>query len=166
MNKLQASEPFQQDITMSTLHRLLSTRAGHEALLLRVPVGIILAAHGAQKLFGWFGGYGLAGTAKWMGSIGLEPATLMALLAGGGEFFGGLMLILGLFTRLGAALNVIAMAVALFWVHAANGLFLSQNGFEYALALLAATAALLVMGGGKLSLDAHLSRADAGMVRA
>jgi putative oxidoreductase len=151
---------------MTTLHKFLSTRAGFEALLLRVPVGIILAAHGAQKLFGWFGGYGLAGTAKWMASIGLEPGTLMALLAGGGEFFGGLMLILGLFTRLGAALNVVAMAVALFWVHGAHGLFLSNNGFEYALALLAATAALLVMGGGKLSVDAVLAASDDRAVRA
>ena len=142
---------------MNTLQALLKTDAGFEALLLRVPVGIILAAHGAQKLFGWFGGYGLEGTGQWMGSIGLEPGYFMALLAGSGEFFGGLMLAFGFLTRLGAALNVVAMAVALFWVHFANGLFLSNNGYEYALALLAATASLLVMGGGKLSVDKVLS---------
>ena len=143
---------------MNKLQALLQTDAGFEALLLRVPVGIILAAHGAQKLFGWFGGYGLEGTGQWMGSIGLEPGYFMALLAGSGEFFGGLMLALGFLTRLGAALNVVAMAVALFWVHFANGLFLSNNGYEYALALLAAAASLLVMGGGKLSIDKVLSK--------
>ena len=143
---------------MNKLQALLQTDAGFEALLLRVPVGIILAAHGAQKLFGWFGGYGLEGTGQWMGSIGLEPGYFMALLAGSGEFFGGLMLALGFLTRLGAALNVVAMAVALFWVHFANGLFLSNDGYEYALALLAATASLLVMGGGKLSVDKVFSK--------
>ena len=143
---------------MNKLQALLKTDAGFEALLLRVPVGIILAAHGAQKLFGWFGGYGLEGSGQWMGSIGLEPGYFMALLAGSGEFFGGLMLAFGFLTRLGAALNVVAMAVALFWVHFANGLFLSNNGYEYALALLAAAASLLVMGGGKLSIDKVLSR--------
>ena len=144
--------------TMSKLNYLLKSDAGYEALLLRVPVGLILAAHGAQKLFAWFGGYGLEGTGQWMGSIGLEPGYLMALLAGSGEFFGGLKLVFGLLTRVGAALNVVAMAVALFWVHFANGLFLSNNGYEYALALLAATASLLVMGGGKLSVDKLLAK--------
>ena len=139
---------------MHYLNTLLKTQAGYEALLLRVPVGIILAAHGAQKLFGWFGGYGLDGTGQWMASIGLEPGYFMALLAGAGEFFGGLMLVFGLFTRVGAALNVVAMTVALFWVHLSQGFFLSNNGYEYALALLAATASLLVMGGGVWSLDA------------
>lgn len=143
---------------MNKLQSLLNTHAGLEALILRIPVGIILAAHGAQKLFGWFGGYGLEGTGQWMSSIGLKPGYLMALLAGSAEFFGGLMLALGLLTRLGAALNVIAMAVAIVWVHLSNGLFLTHNGYEFALALLAAAAALLIMGGGKLSIDYVLSR--------
>ena len=68
---------------------LLSTRAGYGLTLLRIFVGIIFAAHGSQKLFGWLGGGGLAGTAQWMESIGLAPGTLMALLSGGTEFFGG-----------------------------------------------------------------------------
>ena len=143
---------------MNKLQSLLNTHAGLEALILRIPLGIILAAHGAQKLFGWFGGYGLEGTGQWMSSIGLKPGYLMALLAGSAEFFGGLMLALGLLTRLGAALNVIAMAVAIVWVHLSNGLFLTHNGYEFALALLAAAAALLIMGGGKLSIDYVLSR--------
>ena len=79
--------------------RVLSTRAGYGLTILRIFVGIIFAAHGSQKLFGWFGGYGLAGTAQWMESIGLAPGTLMALLSGGTEFFAGLALIIGLLAR-------------------------------------------------------------------
>ena len=79
----------------ATLHQIFSTNAGFGALALRVPVGIIFAAHGAQKLFGWFGGYGLEGTGGWMESIGLAPGVLMAFLAGAAEFFGGLALVYG-----------------------------------------------------------------------
>ena len=72
--------------------KLVSSNAGVAALVLRVPVGLTLAAHGAQKLFAWFGGYGLEGTGQYMASLGLEPGFLMALLAGSAEFFGGLAL--------------------------------------------------------------------------
>ena len=71
----------------SLLDTILSSKAGVAALVLRVPVGLILAAHGAQKLFGWFGGNGLSGTAQWLSSMGMEPGYLMAILAGGAEFF-------------------------------------------------------------------------------
>ena len=110
-------------------------------VVLRVPVGIILAAHGGQKLFAWFGGYGLEGTGQWMESIGLAPGFVMALLAGSAEFFGGIALILGLLTRPAAALSAFTMVVAIFSVHGSNGLFMSNNGYEFALALLAATVA-------------------------
>jgi putative oxidoreductase len=82
-------------------------------LALRLPAGLIFTAHGAQKLFGWFGGYGLQGTAQWMDSIGLVPGILMALLAGGVEFFGGLALILGLLVRPTAVVLAISVALAL-----------------------------------------------------
>lgn len=124
---------------------------------LRIPVGIIFAAHGAQKLFGWFGGYGLEGTAGWMESIGLAPGVLMALLAGGAEFFGGLALIVGALTRPAAFALVIAMLVAIFKVHFVNGLFMANNGYEFGLALLAASVALLISGAGKASVDAVIS---------
>ena len=89
----------------SLIQRLLATGNGSAALVLRVPVGIIFAAHGAQKLFGWFGGHGLEGTGQFFASIGLAPGYLMALLAGAAEFFGGLALIVGLLVRpAGAAL--------------------------------------------------------------
>jgi putative oxidoreductase len=123
------------------------------ALILRLSTGIILAAHGAQKLFGWFGGYGLEGTGQWMASIGLEPGYLMASLAGSAEFFGGLALMAGLLTRPAAAVSAFTMLVALFSVHIGNGLFMSNNGFEYALALSAACIAIALQGAGKLSLD-------------
>jgi len=137
----------------SKFRAIFKSDAGLGALLLRVPVGIILTAHGAQKLFGWFGGYGLEGTGQWMASIGLEPGFLMALLAGAAEFFGGLALILGLLTRPAALVSAFTMVVAIFSVHASNGLFMANNGYEFALSLLAATAALTALGGGRLAID-------------
>ncbi|MBR9857895.1 MAG: DoxX family protein [Oceanisphaera sp.] len=132
---------------------LFSSTGGYAALVLRVPVGLILAAHGAQKLFGWFGGYGLEGTGQWLASIGMEPGYLMALLAGGAEFFGGLALVLGLLTRPAALVSAFTMLVAIFAVHIDNGLFMSNNGYEYALTLFAATLALAVQGAGRFALD-------------
>jgi len=140
-----------------TFNRLLKSNAGFDALILRLPIGIILSAHGAQKLFGWFGGYGLEGTGQWMASIGLEPGYLMALLAGGAEFFGGLALVLGLFTRPAALMSAVTMLVAIFSVHINHGLFVSNNGYEFALTLLAASLALMVQGGGALSIDRKLT---------
>ena len=78
---------------------VLSTESHWAALALRLPVGIIFMAHGAQKLFGWFGGYGLEGTGQFMESIGLHPGYQMAMLSGGAEFFGGLALIVGFLVR-------------------------------------------------------------------
>jgi putative oxidoreductase len=137
--------------------KLTVTDAGLSALALRIPVGIIFAAHGAQKLFGWFGGYGLSGTAGWMDSIGLSPGMLMALLAGAAEFFGGLALIVGLLTRPAAAALAVAMLVAIFAVHIGNGLFMANNGYEFGLALLAASVSLMFSGAGKLSADKLLA---------
>ncbi|HRP65384.1 MAG TPA: DoxX family protein [Thauera sp.] len=148
-------------MTHPLIKRLLSTNAGWAALALRIPVGIIFAAHGAQKLFGWFGGYGLDGTGQWMASIGLAPGYLMALLAGSGEFFGGLALIVGLLVRPAAAVLAIAMLVAIFAVHIGNGLFMSNNGYEFGLALLAVAVSLMLSGAGRASIDAALSRSVA-----
>ena len=134
-------------------HTVLGTHAGYGLTVLRVLVGIIFAAHGSQKLFGWFGGGGLAGTAQWMESIGLAPGTLMALLSGGTEFFGGLALIIGLLARPAALGLTFTLLVAIFTVHINNGLFMANNGYEFALALLGGTLAVLIEGAGKLSLD-------------
>ncbi|WP_041654437.1 DoxX family protein [Marinobacter nauticus] len=137
---------------------LLQSNGGFAALVLRVPVGMILAAHGAQKLFGWFGGYGLEGTGQWLASIGLEPGYLMALLAGGAEFFGGLALVLGLLTRPAAVVAAFTMLVAIFAVHIGNGLFMANNGYEYALTLFAATVALAIQGAGRFAVDNLLQK--------
>jgi putative oxidoreductase len=142
------------------INRLVSTDAGLAPLAIRIPVGIIFAAHGAQKLFGWFGGYGLAGTAGWMDSIGLHPGMLLALLAGGAEFFGGLALLLGLLVRPASVALAFTMLVAIFSVHISKGLFLSNGGFEYGLALLAVTIGLSISGAGRWSLDGALARDD------
>ena len=135
------------------IQTVLGTRAGYGLTVLRIFVGVIFAAHGSQKLFGWFGGGGLAGTAQWMESIGLGPGTLMAALAGGTEFFGGLALIIGLLVRPAALGLTILTLVAIFSVHIHNGLFMANNGYEFALALLGGTLAVLLEGAGKLSAD-------------
>jgi putative oxidoreductase len=135
------------------IQTVLGTRAGYGLTVLRIFVGVIFAAHGSQKLFGWFGGGGLAGTAQWMESIGLGPGTLMAALAGGTEFFGGLALIIGLLARPAALGLSFTLLVAIFSVHIHNGLFMANNGYEFALALLGGTVAVLIEGAGKLSLD-------------
>jgi len=135
------------------VHKTFNTEAGLAAFFLRIPVGIILAAHGAQKLFGWFGGYGLEGTGQWMASIGLEPGYLMALMAGSAEFFGGIALIVGLLVRPAALVSAVTMVVAIVTVHLDNGLFMSNNGYEFALTLLAATVALTIQGAGSYSVD-------------
>ena len=139
------------------INSVFNTQAGFSSLALRIPVGVVFAAHGAQKLFGWFGGYGLEGTGQWLASIGLAPGYTMALLAGSAEFFGGIALILGLLTRPAAALTAFTMLIAIFFVHFSNGLLLTDNGYEYALTLFAASVALLIQGGGSLSIDRHIS---------
>lgn len=133
------------------------SQCGYAGLFLRIPVGIIFIAHGAQKLFGLFGGYGLEGTGQWMASIGLEPGYLLALLAGSAEFFGGIALLIGLFTRPAAAILAVTMLVAIFSVHVANGLFMANNGYEFALALLAICISLVFSGAGKFALDPRLA---------
>ena len=139
---------------MNTLmNKMIATDTNFGQLALRLPVGIIFVAHGAQKLFGWFGGHGLEGTGQWMASIGLEPGYTMALLAGSAEFFGGLALILGLLVRPASIVLAFTMIMAIFAVHISNGLFMSNNGYEFALTLLAATVALAISGAGRASLD-------------
>lgn len=137
----------------SLTNKIFESNAGFAGLILRAPIGLILAAHGAQKLFAWFGGYGLDGTGQWMESIGLTPGYLMAVLAGSAEFFGGLALLLGLFTRPAAVVVAFAMLIAIFSVHIGNGLFLANNGYEYGLTLFVVLVAIAVQGGGRFSID-------------
>ncbi|MFT7127990.1 MAG: putative oxidoreductase, partial [Gammaproteobacteria bacterium] len=113
---------------------------------------------GAQKLFGWFGGYGLEGTAGWMESIGLAPGVLLATLAGSAEFFGGLLLIVGLLIRPAALVLAVTMVVAIMTVHIENGLFMSNNGYEFGLALMVISIGLVFRGAGSFSLDRLLQQ--------
>lgn len=135
------------------IKQLSASDTGYGALVLRIPVGIIFMAYGAQKLFGWFGGYGLEGTGQWMASIGLGPGLLTAFLAGSTEFFGGLFIILGLLIRPTALLLAFTMIVAIFTVHFENGLFMANNGYAFGLSLLAASLSLAFSGAGKAALD-------------
>ena len=146
-------------MTASLTSRLLGSDEHWAGLLLRLPAGVIFVAHGGQKLFGLWGGYGLEGTGQYMASLGLEPGYWMALLAGGIEFFGGLALLLGLLVRPAALLLSVTMLIAIVTAHWASGLLLSNGGYEFALSLLAMSLSVLLLGGGRLALDNQLLRA-------
>lgn len=137
---------------------LLNTRAGYGITVLRIIVGIIFMAHGSQKLFGMFGGYGLEGTGQYMASLGLNPGYLMALMSGSAEFFGGLGLVVGLLARPAAVVLIVMLVIAILSVHIHNGLFMANNGYEFALALLGGAIAVLIEGAGRLSLDRAIAR--------
>src|SRR5262245_14698411 len=124
-------------------------------LIIRLAVGLTLLAHGAQKLFGWFGGAGYEKVARGFDGRGLKPGWLWACLAILGEVGGGLSLALGFLTPLGAAGALGAMFMAL-TTHVKHGFFNSKGGFEYPLALLAMSLAVGVAGPGAYSLDALL----------
>jgi putative oxidoreductase len=123
-------------------------------LVLHAVVGIAFAAHGAQKLFGLFGGHGIDGTAGFFEQIGLRPGRLHAWASGIAEFGGGILLALGLFVPFAAAALIAVMVAAVLTVHLPNGFFVSDNGYEYNLELVAVAFALAGVGAGKWSLDA------------
>jgi len=126
------------------------------ALLLVRLVGLGFAAHGAQKLFGWFGGYGLAGTGGFMESLGFKPGRLFAAAAGLCELTGGILIALGLFGPVGPMFMVSVMVVAILTVHVPKGFFISDGGMELNLAYIAIAIALALVGPGAYSLDAAL----------
>lgn len=123
-------------------------------LLVRVVIGLAMAAHGAQKLFGWFGGIGLAGTGQFFDSIGFRPGRVMAVLAGLSEFVGGLLVAVGLFGPIGPALIVAVMITAAGSVHWSNGFFAMVNGIEVPVLYAATAAGLAFISYGAYSLDA------------
>jgi putative oxidoreductase len=125
-------------------------------LIIRLVIGLSFMAHGAQKLFGWFGGYGLKGTGGWMESLGLKPGVMMALMAGLAELIGGLLFTLGLLTPLAAIMIAATMVMAIVKVHAPNGYWATQNGYENNLTLIAVVIGLALIGPGKYALDAFL----------
>jgi putative oxidoreductase len=125
-------------------------------LMIRLVIGVLFIGHGAQKLFGWFGGYGLKGTGGWFDSIGMKPGVTMALIAGLSELIGGSLFALGLLTPLAGILIAGTMAMAIMKVHAANGLWATANGYEYNLTLLAVAIGIALIGPGRYALDAFL----------
>jgi len=124
-------------------------------LIVRLVFGLMMAAHGAQKLFGWFGGYGLTGTGGFFETIGFRPGRLMAFAAGFGEFAGGLLVALGLLGPIGPALMLSVMIVASS-MHWAKGLFVTTGGIEVPLLYAAVSVGLAFAGFGALSLDSAL----------
>ena len=125
-------------------------------LLLRAVVGMTLAAHGAQKVFGWLGGHGLDGTGQFMTMLGFRPGRRHALMAGLAEAGGGVLLALGFLTPVGAALGASVMVVAAVTAHVKNGFFNSGGGFEYNLVLGVSALSIAFIGPGVASIDALL----------
>lgn len=123
-------------------------------LIIRLVVGLSFMAHGAQKLFGWFGGYGPKGTGGWMESIGIKPGVAMAVMAGLMEFVGGALFAAGLGTVFASLLIVMTMVVAIVKVHGQNGYWATAGGYEYNLLLIAIAVGVALTGGGAYSVDA------------
>lgn len=127
-------------------------------LVVRIALGIIFIAHGSQKLFGAFGGPGVAGFAGFMKMLNMNPSLLWAWIVTLTEFLGGLGILFGLLTRwagLGLAVNMI---VAIFLVHAKHGFFAGGGGYEYNLALIAMALALFFWGPGRISLEGAIGK--------
>lgn len=129
-------------------------------LLLRLVVGLVMMGHGAQKVFGWFGGPGWASSAEAFRSQGLKPGWLWALLAGVGEGLGGLLIALGLLSPLGEIAIFACMCMVIFKVHWKQGLWFAQGGYEYPLILLFVSVMLALVGSGSYSLDKLLGIND------
>ena len=123
-------------------------------LIIRAILGLTLAAHGSQKLFGWFGGYGIKGTGGWFESIGVKPGALFAFLAGAGELFSGIGIAVGFLTPVSAAVMVLVMLVAIATVHLKKGFWGTNGGFEFNLLIIAAAVAIGLAGPGAWSVDA------------
>jgi putative oxidoreductase len=125
-------------------------------LVVRVLLGAAIASHGAQKLFGWFGGYGIKGTGGFFETLGFRPGTVFAAAAGTSEFLGGVLLALGLFGPVGPTLILATMLVAVLTVHIKNGFFASNNGYEMPLIYALGALSFAFAGPGLYSLDAQL----------
>jgi putative oxidoreductase len=125
-------------------------------LLVRVVIGLLMAAHGAQKLFGWFGGYGLKTTGEFFVQLGFQPGSAFAAAASVTEIVSGLLIAFGFLGPIGPALMISVMIVAAITVHWEHGLFATNNGIELPLLYAAAAFGLALTGFGQYSLDAWL----------
>ncbi len=122
-------------------------------LILRLTIGGLMAGHGAQKLFGWFGGYGVEGTGGWLESMGLRPGKLWAWLAGGSEFGGGVLTALGFLNPLGPLGILGSMAMASATAHRGKPIWVTAGGPELPVVNIAAVTAIALAGSGTYSLD-------------
>jgi putative oxidoreductase len=134
----------------------LAVFIGLGLLILRLVIGLTLAAHGTQKLFGWFGGPGMTGWTQAVARLRIRPAQPWAWVAALSEFGGGLLLAAGLLSPLGNLAIAGAMLVAIATVHLPRGFFVTKGGYEFNVALIGAVAALALTGPGAYSLDAVL----------
>jgi putative oxidoreductase len=125
-------------------------------LILRVWLGFTFFLHGGQKLFGWFGGGGIAGTARYFEGVGIRPGRFWAVLAGFGEFGGGVLVGLGFLTPLGALAIVITMVVAISAVAGRHGFWVQDGGYEYNLLIIAVALMLILAGPGAYAIDHRL----------
>ena len=147
------------------IRKLFATDDNAATSVLRLVLGIVFFAHGAQKMLGWFGGFGFSGTMGFFTGMLHIPA-LFAFLAIAAEFFGGLGLILGFLTRIAAFGIAATMVVAIGIVHSGFGFFMNWSGtqkgegFEYHLLVLAMTAFLMIRGAGALSVDRAIATAS------
>ncbi len=137
---------------------LTATSATWATLPLRIALGLIMFAHGAQKVFGIWGGRGLNAWISGIAPLSLRPSWFWLSAAAFAEFVGGALILIGLFTRPAAFLIACDMVVAMFGVHWGNGFFLTQGGYEFTLALLGISLALVFIGGGNASVDSQMSR--------
>ena len=142
--------------------KLISTSNDVALTILRLVLGVVFFAHGAQKMLGWFGGFGFHGTVGFFNGMGMPTAVVVLIILT--EFFGGLGLIFGILTRIPALGLAVEMVGAIFIVHLNNGFFMNWagnqkgEGFEYHLLAIAMAAALLLRGGGAYSVDRALSK--------
>jgi putative oxidoreductase len=118
-------------------------------LIIRLVIGLTFMGHGAQKMFGWFNGPGIRGTAGWLESIGIKPGTMNAILAALAELIGGFLFAAGNWLWIGAALIVITMLVAIITVHGKQGLWATSGGFEYNLILITVAIGVALIGPGR-----------------
>ncbi|GMK40664.1 oxidoreductase [Paenibacillus sp. CCS19] len=121
-------------------------------LLIRIVIGLLFIGHGAQKLFGWFGGYGPKGTGGWMESVGIKPGVAMAVVSGLMELIGGVLFGAGLLTVVGAVLIALTMVGAIVKVHGKNGLWSTSNGIELPLIVLVVVIGVALTGAGDYAL--------------
>lgn len=122
-------------------------------LIIRLVIGLTIIGHGSQKLFGWFGGGGIAKTGQGFEAMGIKPGGFMALLVGLAEFIGGIFVAAGFFTIVGSILIIITMVGAITMVHYKNGFWSSDGGYEYNVVMIAAAAGVALIGAGEYSFD-------------